>query len=248
MSKKDDAMIDFDSDTQHALAYLSGIPVPTSDLNKSIQATDKEHSQFLQLTNVWLKLQQDEIVVIGQTVIEILQGLDLSKKKIIERIESAAYLKLVRKCFRNWSTAESDQKRTLVRNLLINASVQSTSPDSVLSLFIDWLDRYSDDHLDVIKILHTSAPKGLTRKAIWEKLHHVIPGEDSAEADLYKLVIHDLTTGYLIRQHRDKDYHGNFIKSGIKSSSVSSLPNAFDDQKEYVLTALGQQFVSYTLT
>jgi hypothetical protein len=74
--------------------------------------------------------------------------------------------------------------------------------------------------------------------------------EDSAEADLFKLLIHDLSTGHVIRQHRQVDYYGNFIKSAPKkrAGTVSQvMASAFDDEKQYELTELGKQFVHYTM-
>ena len=74
--------------------------------------------------------------------------------------------------------------------------------------------------------------------------------EDSAEADLYKLLIRDLSTGEIVRQHREKDYYGNYIKQAPKPRSQSpsqTLTSAFDNEKQYELTELGTQFVRYTM-
>jgi hypothetical protein len=92
-----------------------------------------------------------------------------------------------------------------------------------------------------------------TRARIWEKVGKEEVREDSAEADLFKLLIRDLSTGGIIRQHRDKDYAGNFLRkpaqrrrrAGPASSTVES---AFEDTKGYELTELGQQFVHYAMT
>jgi hypothetical protein len=88
---------------------------------------------------------------------------------------------------------------------------------------------------------------------MWEKIGKEEVREDSAEADLFKLLIRDLSTGSIIRQHREKDYAGNFLrkpaqrrrKSGIVPTTVES---AFEDTKGYELTELGQQFVHYAMT
>ena len=68
--------------------------------------------------------------------------------------------------------------------------------------------------------------KGVTRARIWEKVGKEEVREDSAEADLFKLLIRDLSTGGIIRQNREKDYHGNFLRkpaqrrrTGASSSS-----------------------------
>ena len=63
-----------------------------------------------------------------------------------------------------------------------------------------------------------------------------------------------MSTGSVIRQHRETDYYGNFIaKTPLKRSSGSSggpktLTSAFDDEDQYALTELGQQFVHYAMT
>jgi len=85
---------------------------------------------------------------------------------------------------------------------------------------------------------------------MWIGIYGEKAREDSAEADMFKLLIRDLSTGSVIRQHREKDYHGNWIKKtrtprrGIQSQTLKS---AFDDEEEYELTELGTQFVRYTV-
>jgi len=65
------------------------------------------------------------------------------------------------------------------------------------------------------------------------------------------LLIHDLSTGHVIRQHREVDYYGNFVKSQPKKRQPGTasriMASAFDDDKEYELTELGKQFVHYTM-
>lgn len=68
------------------------------------------------------------------------------------------------------------------------------------------------------------------------------------EADLFKMLIRDLSTGGVIRQYRPTDYYGNFVKQKrTKAPSSGTLKSAFDDQEQYVLTSLGQNFVHYTM-
>jgi hypothetical protein len=64
-------------------------------------------------------------------------------------------------------------------------------------------------------------------------------------------LIRDLSTGGVIRQHRETDYHGNFIKKynpTRKGSGSETMKSAFDNEEEYELTQLGQQFVHYAMT
>lgn len=78
--------------------------------------------------------------------------------------------------------------------------------------------------------------------------------EDSAEAHLFKLLIRDLSTGGVVRQQRETDGYGNFVKKesarrGARSMQVRSatMKSAFDDSEQYVLTDLGRQFVHYAM-
>ena len=114
-------------------------------------------------------------------------------------------------------------------------------------MFIQWIDYYSEAHFAVIKHVYTNV--GSTRMEIWNGVHGQKVREDSAEADLFKLLIHDLSTGHVMRQHREKDYHGNFLREPSRRKNVPSttMKSAFDDDKQYELTELGSQFVRYTM-
>ena len=89
---------------------------------------------------------------------------------------------------------------------------------------------------------------GVTRAAIWDSINGQRPREDSAEADLFRLLIRDLSTGGVIRQHRETNYAGQFIpKPRQKRSEPGVLKSAFDDDEQYELTELGRQFVHYAM-
>lgn len=99
-------------------------------------------------------------------------------------------------------------------------------------------------------VVANNAPIG--RGTIWNFLGRPSVREDSADADLYKLLISDLTIGGVIRQHRQTDAYGNFIKASTKcqrrSTGSSTMKPAFDDEEQYVLTDLGRQFIHYAMT
>ena len=116
-----------------------------------------------------------------------------------------------------------------------------------MSLFIEWLSNYSDFHFEVIGEIYRSGQ--ISRGAIWRNLSRPQVREDSAEADLYKLLFSDLSTGGVIRQYRETDYQGNFVKKRTSSnrSRTGTLESAFENDKQYVLTELGQQFVHYAM-
>lgn len=210
--------------------------------------SEREQQEFNRIFSAWLKLQEDEIREIGLTIMEVMVRLDQNDEEIRKRIESPEYLRLVKKCFRDWSAAESEEKRRLIRNLLCNAAATKICSDDVISMFIAWIDMYSETHFSVIREIY-KAP-GVTRQDVWASIHGEQVREDSAEADLFKLLIHDLSTGHVIRQHREVDYYGNFVKPAPKRRTGQPsrvLASAFDDEKQYELTELGRQFVHYTM-
>jgi len=168
---------------------------------------------------------------------------------IEERIESPQYLMLVREAFRAWDRAETEDKRGYVANLLSNAAGTRICNDDVIRLFITWLDVYHETHFAVIREIYQNP--GSTRFDIWTELYGATPREDSAEADLYKLLIRDLSTGSVIRQARDTNEAGQFLRKRAahrRRSAPTVMESAFEDTKSYVLTELGKQFVHYTMS
>ncbi len=234
-----------------ALACLSGaIPIAGGLLGAAGGAwSEAEENQFNKIFAAWLKLQEDEIKEIGQTLFEVFARIDQSDEKVRARLESKEYLALLKKCFRDWSAAESEEKRKMIRNLLANAAGgEKLCNDDVLRLFVEWIDRYSEGHFRVIRAVYNNS--GITRQEIWYQIHGGAVREDSPEADLFKLFMHDLSVGHVIRQHREKDYQGNFLKAKRTKSTGPANPyvkSAFDDDKQYELTELGRWFVHYTM-
>jgi hypothetical protein len=231
------------------LALLGGAPYVGGAFGGAAGAwSQAEQDHFNKVAASWLKLQEDEIREIGVTIAEILSRLDLNDAETQKRIESPEYLSLIKKCFRDWSAAESEEKRVYVRNLLTTAATSRICTDDVVRMFIQWIENYSELHFKVVRWIYSH--RGCTRMDMWIGIYGERVREDSAEADMFKLLIRDLSTGSVIRQHREKDYHGNWIKKtrparrGIQSQTLKS---AFDDEEEYELTELGTQFVRYTV-
>ena len=177
---------------------------------------------------------------------EVMVRLDREDEKIQQRIQSPEYLRLIKKCFRDWSAAESEVKRRLIRDLLCNAAGgEKVCPDDVLSIFIEWIDRYNEGHFKIIRLVYQKP--GITRYEMWQQIHGQEVREDSAEADLFKLLVDELSLGRVIRQHREKDYSGRYLKSTQRKKTGPYMASAFDDEKEYELTELGRWFVHYTM-
>jgi hypothetical protein len=197
----------------------------------------------------WLKEHQRKIELLANTLNDIAERFEKLGEQIDERLQSEEYLNLVRRAFRIWDQADTNEKRKYIANLVTNASGTRLCSDDIVRLFIDWLNTYHEAHFAVIREIYKNA--GATRYDIWMEIYGQIPREDSAEADLYKLLIRDLSTGGVIRQERETTLDGKFLRKHPrrdKGFTSQTMESAFEDKKPYVLTALGQQFVSYSMT
>jgi hypothetical protein len=187
-----------------------------------------------------------------KTILEITARLDMKDEKTAERVASPEYQSLLRKGFRDWAGTESEAKRVLVRNILSNAAGATFVSDDVIKLFLEWIKDYSELHFAVVSAIYNSG--GITRGSVWEKLGRGDVREDSADADLFKLIFRDLSTGGIVRQHRETDGAGNFIQRAPlihapeRTYGPKTLKSAFDDSESYELTKLGDQFVHYAMT
>lgn len=210
---------------------------------------EKEQEQAENMLRQWIQMLEDELREKGKTIAEIVARLDMHDEKVKARIESEDYQKLLKKSFRKWSAIDSESKREKIRNILSNAAATDLVSDDVVSLFIDWIEQYSDFHFEVIGQIYRNA--GITRGGIWDNLKRPACREDSAEADLYKILIRDLSTGSVIRQHRETDYRGNFLAkskaSGRGVKGGAPLKSAFDRTDRYELPEIGKQFVHYAM-
>lgn len=210
-----------------------------------------EHDQqrVNEFLHAWLQMLRDEMREKERTIADIITRVDIQDEKIAQRVRSDEFQSLMKKAFRNWAGAESTKKQEYIRNILSNAASADLTSDDVVRLFLDWLQRYSEFHFAVIADIYQHP--GATRWDIWQRVGKGAPREDSAEADLYKLLFRDLSTGGIIRQVRETDYQGQFIAKRPKKSSPRgggrSLTSAFDDEEPYELTAIGRQFVHYAM-
>lgn len=230
------------------MAALGSVPWVGGVLTAA-QAYGDEGSQLRKdlLQKQWLDEHREKFRRLTQDIAEILHRLDSVKEEIDDRLESEEYLALVRKAFRAWDQADTDQKRTYIKRLIANAGASKLCPDDLIRLFLDWLSLYHEAHFMVIREIYKNT--GVTRADIWLSIHGEFPREDSAEADLFKLLIRDLSMGSVIRQHRETNYQGDFIKkTPARRSGSSTMKSAFDDGEQYELTELGKQFVHYVFT
>ncbi|MBN2381327.1 hypothetical protein JXQ70_00455 [bacterium] len=201
------------------------------------------------LQTQWLEEHHQKIIELQETLAEIQERFEGFGTNIDDRIQSEEYLMLVRKAFRTWDEADTNEKRRFSANTITNAAGTRVCSDDVVHLFLDWLELYHESHFAVIREIFTNPES--SRYEIWTNLYGEIPREDSAEADLFKLLIRDLSTGGVIRQERDVNHLGQFVRKTPQrrrsTKPSSTLESAFEDTKPYVLTELGKQFVHYTM-
>lgn len=209
------------------------------------------HDQDTQneLQKLWLQEHRQKISELGRTFQEIIGRLDGFGDEIQERIESEQYLALVRRAFSSWDKADTHEKRQMLKRLITNAGAINLCPDDLIRLFANWIDLYHEAHFLVIK--HIYQHPNDTRGEIWDAVHPSRPREDSAEADLFRYLVRDLSTGGVIRQARETNHNGEFIKKRtgtVRGSTPSKvMESAFEDSKPYELTELGKQFVHYVM-
>lgn len=220
-----------------------------SSLRVRLSKSEGEQQQINELQQEWLEEHRGKLREPGQTLFEILQRLETLGEEIEQRLQSEEYLALVRKAFRVWDQADTQEKRKLIQNLLTNAGGTPLTADDVVRLFIQWIDYSHEAHFAVIRCIYKSP--GSTRADIWADVHGTEVREDSAGEDLFKLLIRDLSTGSVIRQHRDTTVDGRFVKKSAvrtpRGTASRVLKSAFDDVEQYELTDLGNQFVHYTM-
>ncbi len=233
--------------SRFTLAALGSIPWIGGFLSASAAMNaEKDQAKINELQRQWLEDYKVKIYKLGETLEYIINRLESFDEEVMERVESEEYLNIVRKGFREWDKADTDEKRNMIRNLLTNAGATKLCPDDLVRLFLDWIDKYHEAHFKVIREIFKN--KGITRAEIWNKIGEEKPKENSAEADVFKLLVDDLSLGHVIRQKREVDSFGNFIKTSRKGKSRSrTMKSAFDDTYEHELTELGGQFVHYTM-
>lgn len=201
------------------------------------------------LQTQWLEEHHVKLGDLRNTLQDIQVRFEALGDSIDDRIQSEAYLGLVRKAFRAWDEADTDEKRKYAANIVTNSAGTRVCSDDVVRLFLDWLELYHEAHFAVIREIFNNP--GSTRFEIWSEIYGEVPREDSPEADLFKLLIRDLSTGGVIRQERDVNHLGQFVRKKPrqvrKGMAPTTMESAFEDTKPYVVTELGKQFVHYTM-
>jgi hypothetical protein len=234
------------------LAVLSSIPWVGGLLSAvSGLSSEKAQQKINDLQKLWIQEHQEKTEDLARTIHEVIVRLDGFGDEIEGRIQSTEYLSLVKKAFKSWDDADTQEKREMLRKLITNAAASAhLVPDDLIRLFINWINQYHETHFMVLREIYQNP--GITRGQIWGKIYGETVTENSAEADLFKYLISELSIGHVIRQERQTDENGNFLKSrprarlrGVRSRTT--LESAFEDTKPYELTELGARFVHYVL-
>lgn len=234
--------------TRVTMAALGGIPWVGSILGALASlSAENEQGKTNQFVYLWVKEHEQKLKELAATLNSIFEQFNSFGEGINERIESKEYLTLVRQTFRQWDQAETQEKKEMFKKLITNSGAITLAHDDLVRLFLEWIEKYHEFHFVVIREIYKN--QGITRGGIWERSRGEEPREDSAEADLFKLLIRDLSTGSVIRQAAETDHMGRFVRKtpsrgGQRSTTKES---AFEDTKPYVLTALGAQFVHYVM-
>ena len=211
---------------------------------------ESDQAKVNTLQRQWLEEHKVRMEKLALELAALTARLESFGDEISERLESDDYLAIIRKGFRAWDQADTDQKRGYIGKLLANAGATKLCDDDLVRLFLEWLERYHEAHFKVIREVY-SRP-GSTRADIWTNVHGQFPREDSSEADLFRLLIGELSMGRIIRQHRETNYAGQFVKKPRTrtppGTGSATMKSAFDDEEAYELTELGKLFVHYVFS
>jgi DNA-binding transcriptional MerR regulator len=232
------------------LAAIGSIPWIGGYLSTLASLRDDEASiQVSELQTEWLEEHHEKLAELEGTLTEVDTRFASLGETIRDRIESEEYLGIVQKAFRVWDAADTKEKRKYISNIVTNAGGTRVCSDDIVRLFVEWIERYHESHFAVVREIYQNP--GSTRHDVWGALYNVEVRDDSPEADLFKLLFRDLTTGGIIRQGRDVNQLGQFVTKRPtrvpKGYGARTMKSAFDDKEAYMLTALGEWFIHYTM-
>ncbi|MGA8221794.1 MAG: hypothetical protein WB780_09080 [Candidatus Acidiferrales bacterium] len=233
-----------------AIAALGAIPWVGGFIAASASlSAEREQQGVNDLQRMWLEEHKEKIKELNETLADIFVRLDNFGDDVQQRIESPEYLALVRTAFRSWDSADTEDKRQMFKKLITNAGAIKLCSDDLIRLFLHWIELYHETHFVVIREIYRHP--NITRGQLWDSFDRPRPREDSSDADLFRYLIRDLSTGGVIRQARDTDGYGQFLRKDMRGQSHQNpsrvMESAFEDTKPYVLTELGKKFVHYVM-
>jgi hypothetical protein len=125
------------------LAALGSIPWVGGFLSAAAAFKVEETSiKSNSLQTEWLEEHQEKLEALQDTLAEIRRRFEAFGPGVEGRIQSKEYLGLVRKAFRVWDEADTEEKRGYVANIVTNSAGTRACSDDVVRLFIEWLEVY----------------------------------------------------------------------------------------------------------
>ena len=231
------------------LAALGSIPWVGGFLSAAANYKTEEGALLQDsIQTQWLEEHQTKLIALRETLRDVQKRFETMGEVVEERIQSEEYLGLVRKAFRAWDDADTEEKRRYAANVVTNAAGTRVCSDDVVRLFLDWLELFHEAHFAVIREIYENP--GTTRFDIWSDLYGEVPKDNSAEADLFKVLIRDLSTGGVVIQEKDVNQLGQYVRkrpTRSRGPAPTTMETPFEGTKPYVLTELGKQFVHYTM-
>lgn len=228
-----------------SIPWLGGLIAASASLS-----AENEQQSINTLQRLWLEEHREKLKELGNTLADIFIRLDSLGDEVQQRIESPEYLALVKNAFRSWDQADTEEKKQMFKKLITNAGASKLCDDDLIRLFLHWIDLYHETHFIVMKEIYKNPE--ITRSQLWQNIHGQPVRDDSSEADLFRYLIRELSTGGVIRQARETDSSGHFLKKDTRGQSHKNfsrtMESAFEDTKPYVLTELGKKFVHYVMT
>jgi hypothetical protein len=122
-----------------SIPWIGGVIAASASAAASYRAGESvaEKEGLLQ---EWLQEHQEKLQSLRATLEQMVVRLVGFGQEVEQRITSDQYLTLVRKTFREWDTADTEEKRRLLVQLITNAAGTRIVSDDIVRLFLDWID------------------------------------------------------------------------------------------------------------
>src|SRR5438105_4479509 len=143
-----------------SIPWIGGVIAASASLSPEV-----EQGKVNELHRLWLTEHQKKVRELVGALSEIFARLENFGDEIDERLESPEYLNLVKRCFRSWDEADTQDKKQMLKKLITNAGAIKLCADDLVRLFIAWIDQYHETHFLVIKQIYKHP--GITRSRIW---------------------------------------------------------------------------------
>lgn len=235
--------------TRAVMAAMGAIPWVGSLMGAiATLSAERDQGAVNKILFLWVQEHEQKFKNLVDDLREIFGRLDSFGDAIDQRIQSPEYIDLMRASFRVWDASDTQEKREKIRKLITSAAATQIVDDDIVRLFTELVGRFHELHFHIIREVYQNP--GITKYELAEILFGNIPRDDSAQADLFKALIHDLNMTDIVRGQRESDAQGRFVRRTRPKKAPGSMPSTtydspFDTKKGQVLTELGEQFVHY---